>query len=95
MITNPFSTVIVFSFFVIFYIKFLVDLYRHNTNRIAHEQAVLDALRLCMKKEENAPSSVDISALKEILPLLHIQFGSNDKDDPVLSQLLSKVGSKA
>jgi len=86
---------LIFSFFVIFYIKFLVDLYRHNTNQIAHEQAFLDALRLCTKNEENLPPTVDLNILKEILPLLHIKFGSDGKTDPILDQILSKIGGKA
>lgn len=86
---------LVFSFFVIFYIKFLVDLYRHNTNQITHEQAMLDTLTLCIKREEGSEPSVNIDTIKELLPLLHIQFGSNDKADPVLSKLLNKIGGKA
>jgi len=86
---------LVFSFFVIFYIKFLVDLYRHNTNQKAYEQAMLDALNLCMETKDGCEPSVNVEALKEFLPLLHIKFSRNEKTDPVLSQLLNKVGGKA
>lgn len=80
----------IFSFFIIFYVKFLIDLYKYNTNQMAHEQAVLDALRICIKNEENLPPSIDIHLLKEILPFLHIQFGGNEKTSLALTQLLSK-----
>lgn len=86
---------LVFSFFVIFYIKFLVDLYRHNTNQVAHEQAMLDALRLCMRNDNTNEATVNVESLKELLPLLNIKFGSNDKPDGIVTQLLHKVGGKA
>lgn len=85
---------LVFSFFVIFYIKFLVDIYRHNANQASHDQAILDALSLCVKSEGEAPSTVDVSLLKDILPLLYVQYGNNEKADSVFPQLLSKIGGK-
>ncbi|QKI88732.1 hypothetical protein [Thiomicrorhabdus xiamenensis] len=86
---------LVFSFFVVFYIKFLVDLYRHNINQISHEQAILDALRLCMKSNDNNEATVNVEALKEVLPLLRVRLSSNDRLDPMFSKILNKVGGKA
>lgn len=86
---------LVFSFFVIFYIKFLVDLYRHNTNQISNDQAMLDALRLCMKNNDNNEVTVNVEALKEVLPLLRVSLSSNDKLDPIFAKILNKVGGKA
>ncbi|KAB7711023.1 hypothetical protein GBN32_09875 [Plesiomonas shigelloides] len=86
----------IFSMFFLFYLKFLVNMYKYNANMLSHDIALSDSIKLAADKDDNGNYIINLEILKELITVLSptehsLSYKDASNNDGIINRLIGKV----